>query len=871
MPRQSGSLIAFITVPLILLMLGTALFAYHSAKDLEASRSLVNMTNQVLGETQELLILAQSAETAQRGFLLTGNEDYLKPYHSAEVEIPHTVEALRGLLYAAPGQQARLESLNGYLQLKLRELNDTIDTRRVKGFKAAQAIVMDNSGESAMESIRGLVNDMTIAERTLLEQRLIQSRAAEHQAFLITGALFLGLTILSFGGGYMFLRSFERLAQTENELEVKARLLQTTLDTIDEGIGAFDGSARLVASNRRFFEVLGLNPVQAATVTTLDDVVAIDRELDGTFPAITALPASDTRAASGLFERGDGRTLDVAKSLMPTGGTVFTARDITDSVKAETALRQAQKMETVGQLTGGVAHDFNNLLQIIMANLDLALRHVTDPTVQKRLKDALVGAERGSKLTRQLLAFARRQPLKPEPVNLGKLVRELTELLRRTLGESIEIEETSAAGMWTAMVDRSQLENAIVNLAINARDAMPEGGRLTIETGNAYLDDDYARLHDQVRAGQYVMLAVTDTGIGMSKDTISRAFDPFFSTKPEGRGTGLGLSMVYGFARQSGGHAKIYSEPGVGTTVKLYIPRSMQAEKTVVKTASDTMTGRGEIILVVEDESNVRSAVIAILQDLDYRTLEAANGAAALEILQSDAQIDLMFTDVVMPGEIQGRKLAQEALKLRPNLCIVFTSGYTENSIIHHGRLDDGVHLLSKPYRKEDLARKMRSVLNDCMTKAGIAATATATATPIAEPVIPKAEPTPMLKRGEEPASFDGKRIMFVEDDPLVQMATIDMLEAFGFEVVSSSDFGDSLLALHKKQPDALLVDVNLGGGDGRQLAIEARKLFPDLKVIFATGRDPGDLQSLVPGSLLLNKPYGMPELQMLFTTLFNG
>ncbi len=867
MPRQSGSLIAIIAVPLVLLMLGTALFAYHSARDMEDSRTLVNVTNEVLGETQQLLNLAQAAESSQRGFMLTGNEDYLKPYHDAETQIPQTVLKLHGLLTEAPGQLARLESLNGYLQVKLRELGDTIETRRAKGYDAAQAIIMNNSGEAAMVSIRGLVSDMTIAERTLLEQRLEEYRTAERQTFLITGVLFVGLTFLSFGGGYVFLRSFERLARTENELEIKARLLQTTLDTVDEGIGAFDGSSRLVASNRRFFEVFGLNPAQASTVRQLEDMIAVDREVDGTFARMSTLPASDMRPAAGTFERKDGRTLDVAKSLMSTGGMVFTARDITDSVRAESTLRQAQKMETVGQLTGGIAHDFNNLLQIIMANLDLALRQVQEPAIQKRLKDALVGAERGSKLTRQLLAFARRQPLKPEPVNMGKLARELTELLRRTLGESIEIEETTAAGLWTAMVDRSQLENAIVNLAINARDAMPDGGRLTIESGNAYLDDDYARLHDEVRPGQYVMLAVTDTGTGMSKETLNRAFDPFFSTKPEGKGTGLGLSMVYGFARQSGGHAKIYSEQGVGTTIKLYLPRSIQVETAQIMPTLDAVNGQGEVILVVEDEANVRSAVVAILQDLGYRTLEAANGQAALEILQTDEKIDLMFTDVVMPGEIQGRRLAQEANKLREGLCIVFTSGYTENSIIHHGRLDDGVHLLSKPYRKEDLARKMRAVLNECMPKDNVPL-------PVAEPA-PEVlvQPEPVIAESPlqtfEGSTLAGRKIVFVEDDPMVQMATVDMLEEFGIEVTATADLKGAMAALAVRRPDALLVDVNLGDADGRQVAIAARKLFPDLKVVFATGRDPGDLLTLVPGSVLLSKPYGLPELRTLFEALF--
>ncbi len=869
MPRQSGTIFAIIIVPIALLLLAVAIFTYRSADELRESRLMVNGTNKVLEETQELLILAQSAETAQRGFVLTGDDRYLAPFREAEANIPATVQSLAGLLSAAPGQAARLKLLNGYLQLKLSELNETIETRRAKGFEAARAVVLNNTGQAATNSIRNLVGDMTLAEQTLLEQRLGEYRTAEHRTLLVTAALFAGLLLLSIGGGYVFLRSFDRLRRAENELEEKAKLLQATLDTVAEGIAAFDGSLRLVASNRRFFDIFGLASPDREKPTFLPELIDLDLEKDGSLAAIAAMPAMDDAAASGIFERKDGRTLDVAKNLMASGGAVYTARDITERLTAEAALLQAQKMETVGQLTGGLAHDFNNLLQIIMANLDLALRHSTDETVHKRLKEAIIGAERGSKLTRQLLAFARRQPLKPEPVDLVRLVRELTDLLRRTLGESIEIEETAASGLWEAMVDRSQLENAIVNLAINARDAMPDGGRLTIESGNAILDDDYARTHDGIRPGQYVMIAVTDTGTGMSREIMNRAFDPFFSTKAEGKGTGLGLSMVYGFARQSGGHAKIYSEVGIGTTIKLYLPRSMQGEQAQAMAAPEATFGHGETILVVEDEKDVRSAVLLILQDLGYRTVEAANGQAALDVLRSGEPLDLMFTDVVMPGEIQGRFLAQEAVAIRPGLPIVFTSGYTENSIVHHGRLDDGVHLLSKPYRKEDLARKLRTVLGDPAQRAA------RTLEPLAPSTAENATPgttTPLQADRLRESAFkegQGRNVVFVEDDPLVQMATVDMLEALGHVVSATGHPNEAIGFLSGGKADALIVDVNLGQGDGRQLAQDARTLIPDLKVVFATGRDPGDLQTLVPGCLVLDKPYGLPELRRLFATLF--
>ena len=679
----------------------------------------------------------------------------------------------------------------------------------------------------------------------MLEQRLnSDAHDAEENTFLVTAGLFAVLLALCLGGGVIFLRNFDRLAHAENELEVKARLLQTTLDTVGEGIGAFGPDNRLVAWNKRFFELFSFPFILAHNESFLDDFITYDRESGGCFTAAASLPSVDSHPLLGVYELPEQRTIEVYRSVMPAGGMVFTVRDVTDSRHAETAVRQAQKMESIGQLTGGIAHDFNNLLQIIMANLDLAQRKITDEAVLKRVRDALIGAERGSKLTRQLLAFARRQPLKPEPVNVARMMRDLTELLRRSLGENIQIEETVAAGLWSALADRSQVENAIVNLAINARDAMDDGGKLIIEISNAFLDEAYARYHEDVKPGQYVMIAVSDTGIGMNKETIARAFDPFFSTKAEGKGTGLGLSMVYGFVKQSGGHIKIYSEVGVGTTIKLYLPRSIQTETAQVVTPEDRIKGHGETVLVVEDDANVQAAVVLMIQDLGYKTLQASSGAETVEILKSSQAVDLMFTDVVMPGEMQGRKLAATAKELRPELKIVFTSGYTENSIVHNGRLDDGVHLISKPYRKDDLARKLRLVLDQDADSAEAA--------PSKPAVVPN----------EAPVIEEKRKILFAEDDALVRMATIDMLEDMGYLVFPAPDAETAMALLTQEQPRIMIVDINLGKSDGSKLAEAASMAINDLKIIFATGRDPGDLKARFPDAKVLGKPYGIPELK---------
>jgi PAS domain S-box-containing protein len=392
--------------------------------------------------------------------------------------------------------------------------------------------------------------------------------------------------------------------------------------------------------------------------------------------------------------------------------------------KAEELLRQAHKMEALGHLTGGVAHDFNNLLTIILGGLDLIGRQIptleVSPTAARiaRGRDmALQGLHRAVTLTNRLLAFSRQQPLAPKSIDANKLVAGICELLRRTLGETVSLETVLAGGLWRAHADADQLENAILNLAVNARDAMANGGKVTIETANCALDEAYvAALVEPINAGQYVMIAVTDAGVGMDPLTLERAFDPFFTTKDTGKGTGLGLSQVHGFVRQSGGHVKIYSELAEGTTVKIYLPRYLGADdrpEAVDLMRAAVRAGGTESILVVEDEEALRAYAIESLSELGYRVLSAPTGTAALELLDQGYDIDLLFTDVVLPGELTGRQLANEAVRRRPGLKVLFTTGYTRNAVVHQGRLDPGVHLISKPFSFNELGGKVRAVLDD--------------------------------------------------------------------------------------------------------------------------------------------------------------
>jgi PAS domain S-box-containing protein len=395
------------------------------------------------------------------------------------------------------------------------------------------------------------------------------------------------------------------------------------------------------------------------------------------------------------------------------------SEEIARRADAEEALRQAQKMETLGQLTGGVAHDFNNLLQIVTGNLELLQRSLPEGEgrLRRAAENAARGADRAAVLTQRLLAFSRRQPLAPKAVDPNKLIAGMSELLHRTLGETVEVETVRASGLWKVEADPNQLENAILNLAVNARDAMPNGGKLTIETANTHLDRAYVSQNAEVAPGQYVVICVSDTGSGMDEETVTRAFEPFFTTKEVGKGTGLGLSMVYGFVKQSGGHLKIYSELDQGTTVKIYLPRLIAADAPEEEEAQQAIVPEGareEIILVCEDDEDVRAYSLEVLRELGYGVLEAADGPAALHLLERPNQrVDLLFTDVVLPGGMTGAVLADQARSLRPGLKVLFTTGYARNAIVHHGRLDPGVELITKPFSYSDLASRIRDLLDD--------------------------------------------------------------------------------------------------------------------------------------------------------------
>ncbi|HTH45458.1 MAG TPA: response regulator [Oxalicibacterium sp.] len=508
--------------------------------------------------------------------------------------------------------------------------------------------------------------------------------------------------------------------------------------------------------------------------------------------------------------------------------------------RAHEDLRQAQKLEAIGQLTGGVAHDFNNVLQVISGNLQLLEMSLPDnPGAQQRLQSAAFAAERGAKLSMQLLAFARRQPLKPVATNLSRILRSMDDLLRRALGESILIETVVAGGLWTTQIDQNQIENVILNLAINARDAMKNGGKLTLELGNAMLDDAYVANERDLPAGQYVMLAISDTGSGMPPEIAARAFEPFFTTKREGEGTGLGLSMAHGFVKQSHGHIKIYSEVGSGTTIRIYLPRCHQSEEDIPQLLKGPIVGGPETILVVEDDPSVQATAVDMLNGLGYNVLKANDGQSALTILESGVAIDLLFTDVVMPGPVRSPDLAQRAKQLLPDLQVLFTSGYTQNAIVHGGRLDPGVELISKPYRRDDLARKIRHIFANAQ--------------------LAKMPPASVKKTSSTTAAM---HILVVEDNEDARVMLCDLLAALGHQVSDAASAEEALEKFGTQDFDALLTDVMLPGMSGIELARRMQAAHASLRIIFSSGYGAVSQEEAGIESTSLPKPYDLEDLQ---------
>ncbi len=843
-------------IPVLLILAVISFFVLQSAAAERDEQAWVLHTYQVIDQIHKVMADVLEAETGQRGYLLTHQADYLTPYKAGVAAADRDLDGFKALTADNVQQQIRVDELRAIVQQRFGALDQTLANDTGNGSPSPQLLSALNEGRAKMDAVRALVDSALAEERKLLEERIAARHAAESReidtAFVTAAVVLLALLL----AGVTLVRNNLRLTKSEAERDKQANLLQATLENIRDGVAVFDDAGKLVAFNRNFFGCMGFPKELAVPGTPISVFAELSRtRKHATFEELPFASGEGGGAYSNL--NIDDRFVEAYRNHVPNGGFLVACVDVTARVRSEVALRQSQKMESIGQLTGGVAHDFNNLLQVISANLDLLAGDVQkDSQTGGRLQNAIGAVERGSRLTAQLLAFARRQTLAPRATNLGRLIGDMTDLLRRTLGEHIEVESIVAGGLWNTFVDQNQLENAILNLAINSRDAMPDGGKLTIEVANAFLDEAYARTHSEVAAGQYVMIAVSDTGTGMPAEVAARAFDPFFTTKPEGKGTGLGLSQVYGFVKQSGGHIKIYTEKGEGTAIKLYLPRSTATAQWTAPVLETPTGGSGETVLVVEDDDGVRAAVRDLLNELGYSVLRAEGVEQALAVLNTDAKIDLLFTDVVMPGPVKARDLARVAKEKRPDIKVLFTSGYTQNAIVHNGRLDDGVELLSKPYRKDDLARKLRALLDGEASVESPPMVSTDAATDA-----PKAQIIGAEKR----------KILIVEDEALIRMTTVDMVEDLGYLYAEASN-GAEALEILRGDPDIgiLLTDLGLPGMSGAELVGEARKLREDLTVIVASGysteSNPGDKNALE-GVTFLAKPFNLAQLKKILGT----
>ncbi|ANP47932.1 hypothetical protein ATE48_03655 [Candidatus Viadribacter manganicus] len=614
----AATYVAALSAALLLLVITVVAALWQT----EQTTQLNADVRQSLAQRSSLRLLmrgVQDAETGQRGYLLTGNENYLDPYFAGRSDIEREIANIETYAGQNPERVAEARRMRELVSSKLEELQTTIDLRREGRGNLAMARVRDGRGKLVMDEFRALIAAAEAREQAgVIEAMAAVDRGATRLRFviIIAGLLLLGV----------------------------AALLVVTVRNAMSELRVSRDEAR--SAHERVLQEMG-------------------------------------------------------------------ARE-----QAEEKVRQMQKMEAIGQLTGGVAHDFNNMLAVIISSLQLAQRRLArgDTDIARFADAAMDGARRAATLTNRLLAFARRQPLQPQVLDVNRVIAGMSDLLRRTLGESISLEIVLGGGAWRSHADQSELENAILNACVNARDAMPEGGKLTIETSNVFLDEAYAAANAEVTPGQHVMIAITDTGGGMSPEVRARVFEPFYTTKEVGKGTGLGLAHVHGFLKQSGGHVAIYSEVGVGTTVKFYLPRTQmeESEDQVVRTESKDlpMGDAATIVLVVEDEERVRNLSVASLRELGYTVVHASSGEEALLKLEAKPAVTLLFTDIVMPG-MSGRKLSDEAKARYPELKVLYTTGYTQNAIVHNGVVDAHARLLLKPYSIDDLARKVRAVLDE--------------------------------------------------------------------------------------------------------------------------------------------------------------
>jgi PAS domain S-box-containing protein len=708
----------------------------------------VNHTVEVQKKISNLRLLIRRAESAARGYELYRSPTFSDEFQAAQAQIAPALADLKRAVRDNPDQVALIERTEPLAQRRIDIAAEAMRLRADNDMAGIAALQSKAEGRGLMETV------MTNLDRlTAEEERQLAARAADSRR---TGIVLLGIDV---AGAMLILllvalllretrrssvalqstlheakaanevleaavaERTEHLVAAHDELRLSVNVLQSTFHSMAEAVLVIDNEAEVLLSNpaaeRMLLHRAGMNLGNLREMSDVfrgDGVTPLDPE---ELPSERVLRGEEFEELEMIVRPHSGNPLrhflisgrPMRDAQGEISGAVLVYHDATTSRDTERQLHQSQKLDAIGKLTGGVAHDFNNMLTVISGNTETLVGSLKEqPELQRMARLIDDAAQRCAELIQHLLAFARKQPLQPRDVEINAAITDIAKLLRPTLGEQIQIETALEQGPVTSHIDPSRLTNAVLNMAINARDAMPNGGKLLLETHKVELDEAYAQANADVRPGAYVMLAVSDTGTGMPPDVQEKAFEPFFTTKELGKGSGLGLSMVYGFVKQSGGHIKLYSEEGHGTTIKLYLPPGEGAAE-AAGAAAPAAAGGVETILVVEDDNLVRNFVTAQLQSLGYKTIAAHDGRTALALIDRGEPFDLLFTDVVIPGGMSGRDLVEEAAKRRPGLKVLYTSGYTDDAIVHQGKLDEGVLLLTKPYRRHKLAEMIRIAL----------------------------------------------------------------------------------------------------------------------------------------------------------------
>jgi signal transduction histidine kinase/CHASE3 domain sensor protein len=708
----------------------------------------VDHTLSALQKFSDMRFLISRAVSASRGFLLSNNPNYVAEFNESRDRIGPALNELIESTNDNAVQTRLLESTRELIARRLAVSGELVRLHAAGDSAGIAALNAKSEGRAAMDAISANFDRLAAEEQRLLA---IRSAASRQTRIVLLGIDLVGALLILLLAAIL-IRDVRRSSRTmetslsasraENEtleaavaertehllaaheeLRRSSSVLQGTFNSMAEAVLVIDTKGIIVLANAAAQTVLTYQP--GMNIAQLGKTAVVYRG-DG----ITPMPADELPSSCALrgehfdgkemisHRHGSGEIVHLVVSGAPLhdafgaiSGAAVVYHDITAARNTERLLQQAQKLDAIGKLTGGVAHDFNNMLTVITGTTETLVAELArQPELQSVARLIDDAAERCAELIKHLLAFARKQTLQPRNVDINHAVLDIEKLLRPTLGEQIEIETILERGNTTSHIDPSQLANSVLNMAINARDAMPDGGKLLLETRNVVLDEAYAEANAEMRPGPYVMLAVSDTGTGMSADIRDKVFEPFFTTKEVGKGSGLGLSMVYGFVKQSGGHIKIYSEPGHGTTIRLYLPPAAAGADAALPAAA-LIAGGSETILVVEDDPLVRNFVVAQLHGLGYRTIAAADSRTAMALVENGEPFDLLFTDVILSGGMTGRQLAEAVAAHRPGLKVLYTSGYTDNSIVHHGRLDRGVLLLTKPYRKPQLAQMIRQAL----------------------------------------------------------------------------------------------------------------------------------------------------------------